>query len=479
MSAPDTPTTTGAAGGPARTEVPLAVLGAGPAGVAATIAAARAGVEVLLLDAAERPGGQYHRREPRAFVARRPGALHHGFAPWQRTLAELDGLVARGRVRLAPGVSVWAATSVEGGSALATDDPALGTVVARALVIATGAHERVVPFPGWDLPGVITVGGAQALLKGHGVRPGHAVVVAGAGPLLLPVAAALAASGTHLVAVADAGDPRRWLAGGVRGVPLGKIIEGAGHLARIARHGSLVRPRTAAIAARGDGRVEGVVLARVDTDWRAIAGTERTVGADALVTSHGFAPTIDVAIALGCTLTGGVVPHVRVDDDQASDVAGVHAAGEVTGIAGADVGELEGTVAGLAAARHLGAPVAEADIARARARRRRRDRFVATLAGVLEVPAGALTWAAPSTIVCRCEEVTRATVEAAIDERGARDLRSVKLTTRCGMGRCQGRMCAPAVAAILEGATGHAPTDAGELSRRPILTPVPLGRLHP
>jgi NADPH-dependent 2,4-dienoyl-CoA reductase/sulfur reductase-like enzyme len=374
-------------------------------------------------------------------------------------------------------VRVWAASDGPDGRRLATDDAALGTIVADVVVLATGAHERVVPFPGWDLPGVMTVGGAQALLKGQGVRPGEAVVVAGAGPLLLPVAASLVAVGTRLVAVADAGSPLAWASGGPFALPPSKLAEGARYLARLARHGVLVRTRTAAIAARGDGRVEEVVLARLGRDWAPIAGSERTVAADALATSHGFAPDVAVAVALGCTLTGGIAPAVVVDADQATDVAGVLAAGEVCGIAGGDVGAHEGTLAGLAAARLLGADVDRRTLQRARRRRRRDARFVATLARVLDVPAGAVGWADDTTVVCRCEEVTRGAIDAAIGDRGARDLRSIKLTTRCGMGYCQGRMCAPNVAAILEAATGAPPTDAGALSRRPVLTPVELGRL--
>ncbi|MEY3020277.1 MAG: hypothetical protein RLZZ272_1261 [Actinomycetota bacterium] len=456
------------------TRAPLVVLGAGPAGVAAASAAASVGVPVLVLDQAERPGGQLHRREALGLGAARPHGLDASGARFAR---EVTTLAALPDVRIASGVRVWAARTGTAGLALATDDATLGTVVSEALVLATGAHERTVPFPGWDLPGVLTVGGAQALLKGQGVLPGRAVVVAGAGPLLLPVAAALAASGAGLVAVTDAAARTRWIAGGLPALPVPKLVEGARYTARLARHGIVVRSRTAAIAAHGDGRVEEVVLARLDDDWRPIAGSERTCSADALATSHGFAPDLAVALAFGCRVTGGVVPAVAVDADQATDVRGVWAAGEVCGIAGGEVGAHEGTIAGLAAAAALGASVDRRRLERARRLRRRDEPFVAALSRVLEVPTAASTWAGPDTVVCRCEEVTRGEVDAAISGRGAGDLRSIKLTTRCGMGYCQGRICAPNVAALLEAATGAPPSDAGALSRRPVLTPVELGRL--
>jgi NADPH-dependent 2,4-dienoyl-CoA reductase/sulfur reductase-like enzyme len=458
--------------------VPLAVVGAGPAGVAAVAAAATAGVPVVLLDPAARPGGQYHRREPRTFRARDAHALLPSGRTWHARAARL--VRSDGVTHLA-GVTVWAVQRRDDGILLATDDPEVGELTADALVLATGAHERVLPFPGWDLPGVLAIGGAQALLKGQGVLPGRRVVVAGAGPLLLPVSAALARAGTGLVAVCDAGDPRRWLSAGPRGLPPAKVAEAAGHLAVLARHGQTVRPRAAAVRARGDGRVEEVELARLDPRWRVVPGSERWVAADALVTSHGFVPDLGPALALGCRLappvTPSAAPGVAVDGFQATSVAGVWAAGEVTGIGGADVAAHEGTTAGLAAARAVGGRVSDAALERAAARRRRDRAFLAALAAVLDVPDGWTTWLAADTVVCRCEEVTLGRIDDAIATRGARDLRSIKLTTRCGMGRCQARMCGANVAGLLAARTGAAPADLGALERRPVITPVPLGRI--
>jgi D-hydroxyproline dehydrogenase subunit alpha len=459
------------------TRVPLVVLGAGPAGVAAAGAAIRARVPVVLVDLAERPGGQYHRREPVAFRAEAAGALHHG---WRAFSDDVMRLMRSPRFTFVPSAGVWSAQRLPDGAVrLATDRPDLPSFETDALVLATGANERVVPFPGWDLPGVLTIGGAQALVKGQGVRPGHRVVVSGAGPLLLPVAATLARVGTGLVAVTDAGELTTWLRGSPRGLPLGKLTEGAAHLATLARHRVRLEQRTAAIEARGDGRVEEVVLARLAPDWTPIPGTRRTVAADALATSHGFVPDVGVAVALGCALDvrDAAAPRVRVDSSQATDVPNVWAAGEVTGIGGADVAAHEGTVAGLAAARALGGKVEARDLERAIRRRRADGPFLAALARVLTVGDGWVSWLTPTTVVCRCEEVTLATVDAAITARGACDLRSVKLTTRCGMGRCQARMCAPTIAALLTVRTGRAPADAGALDRRPVLHPVPLGSL--
>jgi len=457
--------------------VPLVVLGAGPAGIAAASAAIHARVPVVLVDLAERPGGQYHRREPVAFGADDASALHHD---WRAFSADVMRLMRSPRFTFVASAGVWAAQRLPDGAVrLATDRPDLPTLETEAIVLATGANERVVPFPGWDLPGVLTLGGAQALVKGQGVRPGHRVVVSGAGPLLLPVAATLARVGTGLVAVTEAGDLTTWLRGSPRGLPIAKLKEGATYLATLARHRVRLQQRTAAIEARGDGRVEEVVLARLAPDWTPLPGTRRTVVADALVTSHGFVPDVGVAVALGCGLDvrDAVAPRVQVDGSQSTDVPGVWAAGELTGIGGADVATHEGVVAGLAVATALGGQVDPRVLERAIARRRADEPFLSALGRVLSIGDGWVSWLTPTTIVCRCEEVTLATVDAAITDRGACDLRSVKLTTRCGMGRCQARMCAPTVAALLTVRTGRAPVDAGALDRRPVLQPVTLGSL--
>jgi D-hydroxyproline dehydrogenase subunit alpha len=452
----------------------LLIVGGGPGGMQAALEAGRAGVRVGVVDGSPRLGGQYFRQPPRAFRAERPGALHHGFDAAAAILDQLDRLPD---VEVLTGTQVWGVDRGSSGARLHVAGTHDGILDAPLLVLATGATERVVPFPGWDLPGVMTVGAAQALLKWQGIRPGHAVVVAGAGPLVLPVASALARTATRLVAVCDASHPTTLAASGPGLLSPGKLAEAAGYLRTLAAARVPYRPRTAAIRADGDGRVEQVTLARLDRDWRVVAGSSWTVAADALCTSHGFVPTVDLAATLGCTLADGPPPVAVVDAQQRTDVPGVFAIGELTGIAGAEAAAAEGGVAGLVAARDLGRPV-DRERLRSHARRRAREhRFAAALARATTVPDGWTTWSEDDTIVCRCEDVDLAQVRHAITELGARDLRSVKMTTRCGMGYCQGRICGSTVTALVRQATGSPPPDATALSTRPIATPVPLGAL--
>jgi NADPH-dependent 2,4-dienoyl-CoA reductase/sulfur reductase-like enzyme len=353
----------------------------------------------------------------------------------------------------------------------------------------------VVPFPGWELPGVGTVGAAQALLKGQGVSAGRRVLVAGSGPLLLPTAAGLAEAGVRVVGVLEANPVTvGTLTAAARVAAFSKKAREAAAYGRIlGRHRVPVKAGYAVVAAHGDERVTEATVSRVDRDWRAIRGTERRVRVDAIQASFGFSPALELPRALGCAdlpQPGRPVAAVWCDDDQATSVPGVFAAGESTGVAGAEVAELEGYLAGAAAARyvaksrhatfHIGnqlrAGSGELDLSRLRAALARARRFARGLDGLYPWRSGWLDWAKADTVTCRCEEVPWAAIGAAVAA-GARDVRAVKGATRCGMGYCQGRMCGPAVQQAVAAATGRGLAAVGDLSSRPVLTPVPLGTI--
>ncbi|WBP89775.1 FAD/NAD(P)-dependent oxidoreductase [Kitasatospora cathayae] len=445
----------------------LAVVGAGPAGLAAAVTAADLGLRCVLLDGADRTGGQYYRHPAPGLGAARPDRLHHG---WSAYTALADRLGVSGRAEFRGGHQVWALERTEDGFAvhvtLGPEAADRATVRARTVLLATGAYERQLPFPGWTLPGVVTAGGAQAMLKAGLVLPGRRIVVAGSGPLLLAAASSLVSAGADVPAVVEAsgylGYARR--PDVLAAVPA-KLVEGAGHGGALLRHGVRLRPRSAVIEAHGDERVTGVTVARLDADWRPLPGTERRIDCDALAVGHGLLPQIDLATELGAdTRTGpdGAVA-LRVDAQLRTSVPGLWSAGETNGVGGADLALAEGELAAHA--------IAGALPGRALLRRRARLRAFAELMAAAHRPgAGWTGWLRPDTDVCRCEEVPVARIREAVEELGAGDPRTVKLLTRAGMGWCQGRMCGPAVA-CLAGATGAGP------DRRPLACPVPLSQL--
>lgn len=403
------------------------VVGAGPAGLSAAAAACEQGRSVLLLDSAPRPGGQFWRHR----AGSEPPAL-------QRLLKRLD------RVDYRPESPVW---FVEPGFGVHT--PAQ-SYTAERLVLATGAYDRVIPFPGWDLPGVVTAGGAQALLKGQGVAIGRRVVVAGAGPFLLPVAVGLARAGVEVVGVFEAGRPARYLR---HAGAMAKSLEALGYGISLLRHRIPYHTGQFVTAAHGSGRLEAVTVGG------------RTLECDALAVGYGFTPQVELAVALGCETT--------LDSDGSlvvsRGVPGLFVAGEITGVGGAVLAAVEGTLAGLAAADR---PAPNRLLRKQESLRR----FASTMAAIHPVPPLEFP---DDVVVCRCEGVTAGAIRAAIAESGAVDTRGVKLMCRTGMGWCQARVCGFATARLTASALAR-PVTAADLTTfasRPIAQPVTLAEM--
>jgi NADPH-dependent 2,4-dienoyl-CoA reductase/sulfur reductase-like enzyme len=399
--------------GSASFDVDVAVIGAGPAGIAASACAAEAGRRVALIDEGLRPGGQIWRHMTREKLPRAARS-------W---LARLD----RSGARILSGTSV---IDIASGFTLRLEHGTTPRILsAGAVILATGARERFLPFPGWTLPGVIGAGGAQALVKSGADLRGKRAVIAGSGPLLLAVAGALARSGVHVQLVAEQAPSRRvyGFAASLLRTPA-RIAQAI--VERAAFAGTPYLAGTWVTRAAGDETVREVTLTDGRRQW--------TEPCDLLCTGYGLVPANELARALGCTVLRG---RVLIDAHQRTTTPGVLCAGEPTGIAGVDSAIVQGEIAGLIAAGR-----AEDAAARFRSRNGHR-RFALRLESTFALREELRALPAPDTIVCRCEDVTHGRIHRAWSAR------ETKLRTRAGMGPCQGRVCGGALEFLL----GHRP----------------------
>jgi NADPH-dependent 2,4-dienoyl-CoA reductase/sulfur reductase-like enzyme len=441
----------------------IAVLGGGPAGMAAATEAASRGARTVLLEESPLPGGQVYRALPAGFAA--PADADHRAGDALRAALAASGAEVR------TGCRVWGLGGgplvPHGAGAVPFTLSALGhdgmpfTVTARALLLCCGTHERIIPVPGWTLPGVIGLAAATILLKAQGVLPGRRVVVAGVGPLLYAVAAKVLAGGGQVAAVVDAATRGEWL----RALPAlaarpDLLAQGAAWRGKLLAARVPVLHGAQVTAAEGDG-----MLARVRVGARAFE-------ADALCIGHGLVPATEASRTYRARhehrpQDGGWVPVL--DARQRTSVALLYAAGDGAGVRGAAAAPASGRVAARAALHDLGlAPEAPADAALARARR-----AGAAMAGMMALRSALVEAIPPETIVCRCEGVTRAAIDSAATE-GAGTLNQLKHFTRCGMGPCQGRLCGEAAGALLAAARGVPVADVGFATGRIPLRPVPM-----
>lgn len=448
----------------------VAVIGGGPAGISAAVAARECGARVVLVDEYERLGGQFFKHAAGDFKLQNSqlSAEH----PAGKTLRQR--LAASGAEVLG-GTLVWA---VFGKMLMLYRDGRSFPLEAGAIVIATGAYDRPVAFPGWTLPGVMTAGGAQSIARTQWVKPGRRILIAGAGPFAMPVAQQVLRTGAEIAAIVEATRPAEWwrYAGSLWG-QWPRFREAFGYW-RSLRSVPVIYGHKVVRALGADG-VEAVEIAAVDRTWRSIPGTLKRYEADAVAIAYGFLPNIEAADGCGCELRWdrhGQAWFVKHDANMATSVPGVYAAGEITGIAGAAVAMEEGCIAGVGAAEFL------KKIKPGEAEKRRRPsvmkrthlvRFADALNECFGPRPGLWEGLEDATTVCRCEEVTAADVRSCI-RAGCSTLKGIKDWTRTGMGPCQGRVCRSLITQLVAQESSTEPSRVQPPRIRPPFKPVPF-----
>lgn len=450
----------------------LVIVGAGPAGMAAASAAAEQGLIVAVLDEQAAPGGQIYRAisapAPRDETILGPD-YYHG----RQLLTPFN----RAGVDYIPSATVWEITKER--EVRFSAQGKARTLHAGRILLATGAQERPVPFPGWQLPGVMSCGAAQIMLKTSGLTPPASLVLAGSGPLLLLIALQLHRAGVEITAVLDTTPKENYLkagrhiAGALRGWKM--LLKGLDYLARLKASGVSCLSRVSELRAEAgeDGK-----LARVHFTHK---GKARTLNATSLLVHQGVVPNVQLSRAIG-------IDH-QWDEQQLcwrpttdiwgeTDIPGIFIAGDGAGIGGAVAAEQAGSLASWQVAHQLG-----------RLNLQGRDRLAApvrrALAPILAIrpfldvlyqPAREFLTPADDTLVCRCEEVTAGDIRR-FARLGCTGPNQTKAFSRVGMGPCQGRMCGLTVAQIIADTRQTTPAEVGYYRIRSPIKPLTLKEL--
>lgn len=447
------------------------VVGAGPAGMTVSVELARAGRRVIVLDMQPQPGGQiFHGLEENL-------AEGHALQPLMAALgpAYAAGAALIGAFRATPGIDFRPAHTVwevrRDGTVGWLQGASAGYLRAGHVVLANGAMERPVPFPGWTLPGVMTAGAVQTLLKAGRMKPAGRVAMAGTGPLIFLLADQLRRLGVRPVMLARTDRLRDQIGAlpHLRRPALPALAKGLGWLAQLHLAGIAMRRGVTGIEALGNEKVEALRL------WQGARATE--VPCDLLIVHDGIVPSVDLAQGAGVQIDWNErlqawQPATRADG-QAMPAAGPALVdGPCRVLITGDARQIAGAEAAMAHGRLVAAALLQQDARQSRAQLRKSLQTRAFLE-VAFPPALTAGTPAGTTTVCRCEEIDAATLDGLI-RAGAQDMNQLRGISRCGMGPCQGRHCAVTLARMIRARTGHAPVP---FRARPPVRPLPLGAL--
>ncbi|CAN5387841.1 FAD/NAD(P)-binding oxidoreductase [soil metagenome] len=443
------------------------IVGAGPAGIRAAQTLLAYGLRPVLIDEASRGGGQIYRRPPDAFQ-RSAESLYGTEAARAISVHEaMDEM--QGRIDYRPDTLVW---NTQGGALdlLHSATNVSSKLPYRRLIVATGATDRVLPVPGWTVPGVYTLGGAQVALKFQGCAIGERVVLMGTGPLLYLVAYQYAKAGANVVAVLDTAR----LADQVAAVPAmltqpAVFAKGVYYVGWLRAHGVPMHRGIRPVRIEGDSRVTAVVFEA--------GGKEHRIECDAVGFGYALRSETQLADLLGCRFVYAPMQRAHLPERDAagrSSIEAVYLAGDGAGIMGADAAEWAGERAALALLADEGIAIDAARAAQLERRLQRLGTFRHGLERAFPFPQDWAEKAPDELIICRCENITAGELREVVRQTGADDINRLKALSRIGMGRCQGRMCQVAATELLAHATGKPIELVGRLRGQAPIKPIPM-----
>jgi NADPH-dependent 2,4-dienoyl-CoA reductase/sulfur reductase-like enzyme len=454
------------------------IVGSGMAGLAAADLLSRHGLRVLVVDDNAHAGGQLLRKPP--------------YSVGNRSRFDPDHL-KRGGMRLAERLRKSKVHFFNQAQVLGIYPERTLLVehrnrhvceyLADALILATGARERQLPFKGWTLPGVMATGAAQILMKSAGMLPGRKTLIGGLGPLMLVLAAEILANGGKVHALLDQSRPSQKIKVITAGSAIWpKLLEGAAYLARLTAARVPMQQGIRIVEARGQRQLEAVVCARADVNGRIIQGTERIYSTDTLAVGYGFSPNIELPQQAGCSVSyaadkGGWI--VDVGPSMATSMPDIYAVGETTGIAGAGKSLIEGQIAAwdiLYRQGKVNRQDFENQIGPLMRQRNRQVQYGRFINQLCRLEPDCYAGIPDETVICRCEEVTMGEVRRQL-ENGFSTMNGIKKATRCGMGNCQGRTCGPILFDVISAFTQRPPASVGYSSARSPVKTVSLSAL--
>ncbi|POR61455.1 MULTISPECIES: FAD/NAD(P)-dependent oxidoreductase [Pseudomonas] len=443
----------------------IAIVGAGPAGIRAAQTLLAHGIKACLIDEGLRGGGQIYRRQPDNF--QRSAKALYGFESAKAVAVHdaLDTLAAQ--IDYRPQTLVW---NAENHQLDTLQNGTAATVDFSHLIVATGATDRILPVPGWTLPGVYSLGAAQIALKYQGCAIGQRVVFCGSGPLLYLVAYQYAKAGAKVLAVLDSAP----FSAQCKALPalLGQpatLAKGMYYRAWLSAHGIPVHQGAQLTHIDGEKRVDGI-------QWQR-NGKSGHLACDAVAFAHALRSETQLADLLGCEFAWSALNRAWLptrDDCGRSSVSGIYLAGDGAGIMGADAAEMAGELAALGLLKDIGVVADTSRIDTLKTALRRIERFRHGLETAFPFPEDWAANVADDTLVCRCEEVSAGEIRSAVQD-GHWEINRVKAMCRVGMGRCQGRMCGLAAAEIIARESGRSVEHVGRLRGQAPIKPLPFG----